>query len=109
VDKAQNLFVKELEWMRRQPARTTKSKRQEDFYEIKDKAQSRRKENKVELEINMERMGSKIIELHKISKKFKDHVIMDNFTTFNRENALESSGKWNGKINLLNLLTDSST
>jgi ATP-binding cassette subfamily F protein uup len=47
--------------MRRQPkARTTKSKsRQEDFYEIKDKAQSR-KENKVELEINMERMGSKI-------------------------------------------------
>jgi ATP-binding cassette subfamily F protein uup len=82
VDKAQNLFVKELEWMRRQPkARTTKSKsRQEDFYEIKDKAQSRRKENKVELEINMERMGSKIIELHKISKKFKDHVIMDNFS-----------------------------
>jgi ATP-binding cassette subfamily F protein uup len=67
--------------MRRQPkARTTKSKsRQEDFYEIKDKAQSR-KENKVELEINMERMGSKIIELHKISKKFKDHVIMDNFS-----------------------------
>jgi ATP-binding cassette subfamily F protein uup len=50
------------------------------FYEIKDKAQSRRKENKVELEINMERMGSKIIELHKISKKFKDHVIMDNFS-----------------------------
>jgi ATP-binding cassette subfamily F protein uup len=48
------------------------------FFEIKDKAQSRRKENKVELEINMERMGSKIIELHKISKKFKDHVIMDN-------------------------------
>jgi ATP-binding cassette subfamily F protein uup len=28
----------------------------------------------------MERMGSKIIELHKISKKFKDHVIMDNFS-----------------------------
>jgi hypothetical protein len=50
-------------------------------------------------------MGSKIIELHKI-KKFKDHVIMDNFS-YNRENALESSGKWNGKINLLNLLTDS--
>jgi hypothetical protein len=40
----------------------------------------------------MERMGSKIIELHKISKKFKDHVIMDNFSS-NRENALELSGK----------------
>lgn len=59
--------------MRRQPkARTTKSKsRQDDFYIIKEKAQSRRKENKVELEINMERMGSKIIELHKLSKNSK--------------------------------------
>jgi ATP-binding cassette subfamily F protein uup len=38
------------------------------FYEIKDKAQSRRKENKVELEINMERMGSKIIELTKFQE-----------------------------------------
>jgi hypothetical protein len=39
VDKAQNLFVKELEWMRRQPkARTTKSKsRQEDFTRLKTK------------------------------------------------------------------------
>ena len=55
VDKAQNLFVKELAWMRRQPkARTTKSKsRQDDFYVIKEKAESRRKENVVELEINM--------------------------------------------------------
>jgi ATP-binding cassette subfamily F protein uup len=70
VDKAQNLFTKELAWMRRQPkARTTKSKsRQEDFYKIKEVAESRRKENKIELEINMERMGSKIIELQKFRK-----------------------------------------
>jgi ATP-binding cassette subfamily F protein uup len=80
VDKAQNLFVKELEWMRRQPKANNKIKIASGrFYEIKDKAQSRRKENKVELEINMERMGSKIIELHKI-QEFKDHVIMDNFS-----------------------------
>jgi ATP-binding cassette subfamily F protein uup len=47
VDKAQNLFVKELEWMRRQPKARTKSKsRQEDFYEIKDKAQSRKRKTK---------------------------------------------------------------
>lgn len=73
IDKAQNLFVKELAWMRRQPkARTTKSKsRQDDFYKIKAVAESRRKENVVELEINMERMGSKIIELHKIYKSLK--------------------------------------
>ncbi|MEO8534991.1 MAG: ABC-F family ATP-binding cassette domain-containing protein, partial [Flavobacterium sp.] len=109
VDKAKNLFVKELEWMRRQPkARTTKSKsRQDDFYVIKEKAQSRRSENKVELEINMERMGSKIIELHKISKKFKDHVILDNFSfDFQRGARIGIIGKnGTGKSTFLNLLT----
>ncbi len=109
VDKAQNLFVKELEWMRRQPkARTTKSKsRQDDFYVIKEKAQSRRRENKVEIEINMERMGSKIIELHKISKKFKDHVILDNFSfDFQRGERIGIIGKnGTGKSTFLNVLT----
>ncbi len=109
VDKAQNLFVKELEWMRRQPkARTTKSKsRQDDFYVIKEKAQSRRRENKVELEINMERMGSKIIELHKISKKFKDRVILDNFSfDFQRGERIGIIGKnGTGKSTFLNVLT----
>ena len=109
IDKAQNLFVKELAWMRRQPkARTTKSKsRQDDFYDIKEKAESRRKENVVELEINMERMGSKIIELHKISKKFKDHVILDNFNyDFQRGARIGIIGKnGTGKSTFLNLLT----
>lgn len=109
VDKAQNLFKKELEWMRRQPkARTTKSKsRQDDFYVIKEKAESRRKENKVELEINMERMGSKIIELHKVSKKFNDHVILDNFSfDFQRGERIGIIGKnGTGKSTFLNLLT----
>ena len=109
VDKAQNLFVKELEWMRRQPkARTCKSKsRQDDFYIIKEKAQNRRKENVVELEINMERMGSKIIELHKISKKFKDHVILDNFSfDFQRGERVGIIGKnGTGKSTFLNLIT----
>jgi ATP-binding cassette subfamily F protein uup len=109
VDKAKNLFVKELEWMRRQPkARTTKSKsRQDDFYVIKEKAESRRKENVVELEINMERMGSKIIELHKVSKKFKDRVILDNFSfDFQRGERIGIIGKnGTGKSTFLNVLT----
>ncbi len=109
VDKAQNLFKKELDWMRRQPkARTTKSKsRQDDFYVIKEKAESRRKENQVELEINMERMGSKIIELHKISKKFGDKVILDNFSfDFQRGERIGIIGKnGTGKSSFLNLLT----
>jgi ATP-binding cassette subfamily F protein uup len=109
IDKAQNLFVKELAWMRRQPkARTTKSKsRQDDFYVIKEKAESRRKENVVELEINMERMGSKIIELHKLYKKFKDRLILDNFSyDFQRGERIGIIGKnGTGKSTFLNILT----
>ncbi len=109
IDKAQNLFVKELAWMRRQPkARTTKSKsRQDDFYIIKQKAESRRKENQVELEINMERMGSKIIELHKVTKKFKEKVILESFSyDFQRGERIGIIGKnGTGKSTFLNLIT----
>ena len=109
IDKAQNLFVKELAWMRRQPkARTTKSKsRQDDFYKIKEVAESRRKENVVELEINMERMGSKIIELHKLNKKFKDKTILNNFSyDFQRGERIGIIGKnGTGKSTFLNILT----
>lgn len=109
IDKAQNLFIKELAWMRRQPkARTTKSKsRQDDFYQIKAVAESRRKENVVELEINMERMGSKIIELHKLNKKFKNKVILDNFSyDFQRGERIGIIGKnGTGKSTFLNILT----
>ena len=58
--------------MRRQPkARTTKSKsRIEDFKQIKAKAHQRRQEHTLQLEINMERLGTKIIELHALGKKF---------------------------------------
>ncbi len=109
VDKAKNLYVKELDWMRRQPkARTTKSKsRQDDFYVIQEKAHSRRKEHQVELEINMERMGSKIIEMHKVSKKFNDKVILNSFDyTFNKGERIGIIGKnGTGKSTFLNILT----
>ncbi|MBS7786277.1 ABC-F family ATP-binding cassette domain-containing protein [Flavobacterium sp. CYK-55] len=109
VDKAKNLYVKELDWMRRQPkARTTKSKsRQDDFYVIKEKAHARRKDHVMELEINMERMGSKVVELHKVTKKFKDKVILDGFDyTFNRSERIGIIGKnGTGKSTFLNILT----
>ena len=109
IDKAKNLFVKELDWMRRQPkARTTKSKsRQDDFYVIKEKAHSRRKEHQLELEINMERMGSKIIELHNVSLAFPNKVIMKNFDyLFNRGERIGIIGKnGTGKSTFLNILT----
>ncbi|MDM1368727.1 ABC-F family ATP-binding cassette domain-containing protein [Myroides marinus] len=109
IDKAQNLFVKELSWMRRQPkARTTKSKsRIDDFYVIKEKAHSRRREHQVELEINMERMGSKIVELHKLHKKFKDKTILKDFSyNFNKGERIGIIGKnGSGKSTFLNILT----
>lgn len=109
IDKAKNLFVKELDWMRRQPkARTTKSKsRQDDFYVIKDKANSRRKDHVLELEINMERMGSKIIELHNVSLSFPNKVILKNFDyLFNRGERIGIIGKnGTGKSTFLNILT----
>ena len=109
IDKAQNLFVKELAWMRRQPkARTTKSKsRQDDFYKIKAVAESRRKENVVELEINMERMGSKIIEMVKLNKNFPDRTILKDFSySFQRGERIGIIGKnGTGKSTFLNILT----
>ena len=104
-------FVKELEWMRRQPkARTTKSKsRIDDFKIIKEKTQQRRNDHEVQLEINMERLGSKMIEMHKVSKAFKDTVVLDQFDyNFQRNDRIGIIGKnGTGKSTLLNLLTNS--
>jgi ATP-binding cassette subfamily F protein uup len=109
VGKAKQLFKKELDWMRRQPkARTTKSKsRIDDFHEIKSKAHKRRNDHQVQLEINMERLGSKIIEFHKVSKAFKDKIILDGFEyTFKKGERIGVIGKnGTGKSTFLNLLT----
>jgi ATP-binding cassette subfamily F protein uup len=111
VGKAKQLFKKELDWMRRQPkARTTKSKsRIEDFHEIKSKAHQRRNDHQIQLEISMARLGSKIIEFHKVSKSFKDKVILDNFEyTFKKGERIGIIGKnGTGKSTFLNLLTES--
>ncbi|MEN3322536.1 ABC-F family ATP-binding cassette domain-containing protein [Mariniflexile soesokkakense] len=107
--KAKQLFKKELEWMRRQPkARTTKSKsRIDDFHDIKHRASQRRNDHEVQLELNMERLGSKVVEFHKVSKSFKDKVILDGFEyLFKNGERVGIIGKnGTGKTTFLNLLT----
>ena len=113
VEKAKNLYVKELDWMRRQPkARTTKSKsRIDDFYKIKEAAHKRRKEHSVQLEINMERLGSKTVEFHNVCKAFDELCILDKFSyNFLRGERVGIIGKnGTGKSTFLNLLTGTLT
>ncbi len=109
TDKAKQLFKKELDWMRRQPkARTTKSKsRIDDFHEIKDRASKRRNDHQVQLEINMERLGNKIVEFHNVSKSFGDLQLLDKFSyNFQPGDRLGIIGKnGTGKSTFLNILT----
>lgn len=111
--KTKLLFKKELDWMRRQPkARTTKSKsRIDDFQEIKKKAHQRRQEHQIQLELNMERLGSKILELHNVSKAFGEKTILNkfdySFTKGERVGIIGQNGT--GKSTFLNIITQRET
>lgn len=109
TDKAKQLYKKELDWMRRQPkARTTKSKsRIDDFSEIKANAHKRRNDHEVQLEINMERMGNKVVELHNISKSYEEKELFEKFSyNFQPGERLGIIGKnGTGKSTFLNTLT----
>ena len=111
IDKAKNLYSKELEWMRRQPkARGTKSKaRIESFYDIEKFAKKKIKNEKVQLEVQMTRLGSKILELYKVSKAYGDLKILNQFTyTFKKRDRIGIVGKNGvGKTTVLNMLTGS--
>ena len=108
IDKAQNLYRKELEWMRRQPkARTTKSKsRIDDFYETEKVAKTNTKKEKLELDFKMKRLGNKILELKNINKSFGDKVLLKNFSyQFQRGEKVGIVGKNGaGKSTLLNII-----
>lgn len=108
IDKAKSEFRKELEWMRKQPkARTTKSKsRQDNFYDIKDKASKKIEDNQVQLQIKMNRIGGKVIELKKVYKSYGTKEILKGFDyTFNKGERLGIIGKNGvGKSTFLNII-----
>lgn len=107
--KAKKLMKSELEWLNRQPkARTTKSKsRISAFDGIKEKASHKLNKDKVTLDINVTRMGSKTVEFHNVSKGFDGKQLIQNFSyTFLRQERVGIIGKnGTGKSTLLNMMT----
>ena len=81
IQHANNLYRRELEWMRRQPqARGHKARyREEAFYELEKVAKQRLEERQVRLKSNNVYIGSKIFECQYVSKRFPQRVILDNF------------------------------
>jgi ABC transport system ATP-binding/permease protein len=108
IDKAKNLYRKELEWMRKQPkARTTKSKsRQDAFYVVESKAKQNLDEQNLTLQMKMSRLGGKVAELKKVNKRFGDKIILKGFDyTFKRGDRIGVVGKNGaGKTTFLNML-----
>ncbi len=108
IDKAKNTYRKELEWMRKQPkARTTKSKsRQDNFYEVEKKAKKRIEDQQVELQMKMNRLGGKIIELKKVHKSYGEKIILKGFDyTFKKGDRIGVVGKNGvGKSTFINIL-----
>ena len=108
IGKAKNQFKKELKWIRRQPkARGTKQKaRIEAFYKTKKIANKNIDDDELEIPVKMERLGTKILECHRLNKEFDDVEIIKNFTyTFKRNERLGIVGdNGTGKSTFLNML-----
>ena len=108
IEKARNSFRKELDWIRRQPkARGTKQKARVDaFKEIKKIASQKLDEDELDLPVKMERLGSKIVEFHKIGKAFGELKILKNFSyNVQRKERMGIVGKnGTGKTTFLKML-----
>jgi len=108
IDKARNIYRKELEWMRKQPkARTTKSKsRQDNFYTVEARAKQRIEDSNVQLQVKMSRLGGKVVEMKKVYKSFGDLQILKGFDyTFSKGERIGVIGKnGTGKTTFLRIL-----
>jgi ATP-binding cassette subfamily F protein uup len=109
MDKSRNLMRKELEWVRRMPrARRTKSKaRLEAFDDLKEKVGGKKKEETLSLDIKMNRIGGKVIEMKKVYKGYGDLKILKGFDyTFKTGERIGIVGQnGSGKTTFLNLIT----
>jgi ATP-binding cassette subfamily F protein uup len=107
--KAKQLYKNELEWMRRSPkARTSKSKaRIDDFNELEDQANAGRDDLELRMEMDMERLGGKILEMKNVGKSYDDDKILDSFYyTFEKGERIGIIGKNGaGKSTFLKLIT----
>ncbi len=108
IGKAKNLMRTELDWIRRQPkARGTKQKARVDaFAGLKETATQRVNKDELEIRVQMSRLGSKIIELHKLGKWFDDKKIINHLDYgFKRGEKLGIVGaNGTGKSTFLNML-----
>ena len=108
IQRANNLYRRELEWMRRQPqARGHKAKYREDaFVELERKAHQRIEERQVRLKSKNVYIGSKIFECQYVSKAFENKVILKdfyyNFARFEKMGIIGNNGA--GKSTFIKLL-----
>jgi len=95
--------------MRRSPqARGTKAKaRIDSFYTLKDKASKKYDEGEVKMDLTMNRLGKKVMEIQDITKTYGDKVLIKNFTyIFKRYDRIGISGvNGSGKSTLLDIIS----
>lgn len=108
IARANNLYRRELEWMRRQPqARGHKARyREEAFYDLENKARQRIEERQMRLKSKNVYIGSKIFECQYVSKTFDEKVILKdfyyNFQRFEKMGIVGNNGT--GKSTFIKML-----
>ncbi|MDD6197899.1 MAG: ABC-F family ATP-binding cassette domain-containing protein [Prevotella sp.] len=108
IERANNLYRRELEWMRRQPqARGHKARyREEAFYDLEAKAKLRMEERQMRLKSKNVYIGSKIFECQYVSKAFDEKVILKdfyyNFQRFEKMGIVGNNGT--GKSTFIKML-----